>query len=145
MALSQKLFGYPFAHLTGRSCYQISLIVLHDEVLCFVMFPIKSRGRHCDQYPRFAPGLSREDRGNQEISARGGSTKRHLHSHREGLGLNPCSICIFQMERKTRSALDSASVPPVFEETQSQPREVQQTRAGLGSSSKLPFHKCDSP
>src|ERR1700686_735229 len=52
----------------------------------------KSRGRHCDQYPRFAPGLSREDRGNQEISARGGSTKRHLHSHREGLGPNPCSI-----------------------------------------------------
>src|SRR5713101_6788687 len=49
------------------------------------------------------------------------------------------------MERKTRSALDSASVPPVFEATQSQPREVQQKSAGFGSFWKLPFYKCDSP
>src|SRR6266404_2616295 len=49
------------------------------------------------------------------------------------------------MERKTRSALDSASVPPVFEATQSQPWEVQQKSAGFGSFWKLPFYKCDSP
>src|SRR6266436_892371 len=49
------------------------------------------------------------------------------------------------MERKTRSALDRASVPPVFEATQSQPREVQQKSAGFGSFWKLPFYKCDSP
>src|SRR6266481_3643847 len=42
------------------------------------------------------------------------------------------------MERKTRSALDSASVPPVFEATQSQPREVQQKSAGFGSFLKVP-------
>ena len=49
------------------------------------------------------------------------------------------------MERKTRSALVSASVPPVYEATQSQPREVQQESAGLGSFWKLPFYKSDSP
>jgi hypothetical protein len=49
------------------------------------------------------------------------------------------------MERKTRSALFIASVPPVFEATQSQPREVQQESAGFGSFWKLPFYKSDSP
>src|SRR3984893_13768529 len=49
------------------------------------------------------------------------------------------------MERKTRSALFIASVPPVFEATQSQPREVQQKSAGFGSFWKLHFYKCDSP
>src|SRR6202022_1058883 len=50
------------------------------------------------------------------------------------------------MERKTRSALGSASVPPpVFEATQSQPREVQQKSAGFGSFWNLPFYKSDSP
>ena len=49
------------------------------------------------------------------------------------------------MERKTRSALVIASVPPVFEATQSQPREVQQKSAGLGSFWNLPLYKSDSP
>src|ERR1700730_18480746 len=49
------------------------------------------------------------------------------------------------MERKTRSALVSASLPPVCEATQSQPREVQQKSAGFGSFWKQPLYKCDSP
>src|ERR1700738_2623975 len=49
------------------------------------------------------------------------------------------------MERKTRSALFIASVPPVFEATPSQPREVQQKSAGFGSFWNLPFYKSDSP
>jgi hypothetical protein len=49
------------------------------------------------------------------------------------------------MERKTRSALVSGSLPPVFEATPSQPREVQQKNAGFGSFWNLPLYKSDSP
>jgi hypothetical protein len=49
------------------------------------------------------------------------------------------------MERKTRSALVSGSLPPVFEATPSKPREVQQKSAGSGSFRKQPLYKCDSP
>src|ERR1700730_1299128 len=49
------------------------------------------------------------------------------------------------MERKTRSALVSGSLPPVCEATPSQPREVQQKSAGFGSFWKQPLYKCDSP
>src|SRR6202030_2240089 len=43
-----SLFRYPFAHLTGCGCYRpISLIVLHDEVPCFVTFPITAGFRRC--------------------------------------------------------------------------------------------------
>src|ERR1700719_4577390 len=49
------------------------------------------------------------------------------------------------MERKTRSALVSGSLPPVCEATQSQPQGVQQKNAGFGSFRKQPLYKCDSP
>src|ERR1700731_3950138 len=49
------------------------------------------------------------------------------------------------MERKTRSALVSGSLPPVFEATPRKPREVQQKSAGSGSFRKQPLYKCDSP
>jgi hypothetical protein len=49
------------------------------------------------------------------------------------------------MERQTRSALVSGSLPPVFEATPSQPREVQQKNAGFGSFWNLPLYKSDSP